>query len=230
MAVFLAQDAELLQRSAAKMQYRELCWEVRIRKCEKEIRIARLQKYSINFNFLRFKSETWWPIKGCPSKPMVWTNVQQVQSFWEASALENKCCMLCLHTPTSSNTFWMCQTCCIEKEWYTACASIKSSLLWAWWTYVSAAHLHKIWCFLSKTESLGLYHTANPKSCSDQIWHFCMSVNLVKVSGTKIHPRKQKIMSGLSLEFHEILLLSIQYQTKKPSQNSERWSTPVSRK
>lgn len=57
------QDMELLQRTAATRQHRELYWKLRLGQCGMETEITRLVKYSICFPFLRFKSETWQPIK-----------------------------------------------------------------------------------------------------------------------------------------------------------------------
>lgn len=41
-----------------------LYWKLRLGQCGMEIEITRLVKYEIYFHFLRFKSETWQPIKG----------------------------------------------------------------------------------------------------------------------------------------------------------------------
>lgn len=99
---------------------------------------------------------------------------KQIPSFWE-SVLQSEHWILCLHTPTNSNTFWMCQTCCTCTVQFLLGASRKSNLFQAWWAYTHAAHLRKSWCFLSEPKSLSFYCTASPQFCSEHIWHFCTS-------------------------------------------------------
>lgn len=123
---------------------------------------------------------------------------KQILSFWESSALQSEHWILCLHTPTSSNTFWMCQTCCTCTVQFLLCASRESNLFQAWWAYTHAAHLHKSWCFPSQPESLSLYCTA---LCTEHVWHFCMS------EGCQNFWKKAAFFTeSLSLGFCEILL------------------------
>lgn len=157
------QDVELLQRTAATRQHREFVLKTetgtmwngnRNYKASEILNLFSLSEVQI-WNLAAHK-------RSCQANLCWGPMCKQILSLWESSALQSEHWILCLHTPTSSNTFWMCQTCCTCTVQFLLCASRKSNLFQAWWAYTHAAHLRKSWCFLSEPESLSLYCTASP--------------------------------------------------------------------
>lgn len=192
-------------------------WELRLGQCGMEIEITRLAKHYIYFHFLRFKSETWQPIKGV------------AKQIYVKDQCAGKSCPFGNHLHYRVSTEY---SVCIRPLALThsGCARLVAHALFNSFPVQAGnptcsrhdglalmQHTTKSWCFLSEPESLSLYCTASPQSCSKHIWHFCT------FKACQNFWKKAAVFTeSLSLGFCEILLWCLSNPNQKILQNYER--------